>query len=496
MVVEDTASEGPGAPRESLDPIWDEPLPSQRIRLARGGAILLEPDGFRLIEPRGLKRSPFHHYESLTHVETTGRTLLIGTSSGLLLIRAMDFVDPAHGPEEARAALLRRLAARPDGTHRLAEMERVDALARTRRIAWVTWSLVLLCLLGTLLQLREPLVQQVGTFIPELFARGELWRGVSSHFLHAMPRFPIHLALNVGGLLVLGHLVERPLGPLRTLILLGCGGLGCILGIVLYDYPEVLGSSGLVAAFAGGLLALELRHPDALPARWRLPRRLFIGALIAQLVLDQLLGEMLAGGAHLGGFAGGYIAVWLLGRPSIEALQAPSLPDRLLAAAVGVIAVFGLLGGVPLARLDPGALERHASRLLDIPRQTHLAIHENAAAWFLATEGEPSPGDLGLAVALADRAVTSTGRRQPDYLDTLAEALFQAGDRLGALLTIDEAIRLMPQEPYFMEQRRRFLGQRDPEDRPPPPSSPRDRELPDDPEPDPIFDPEAPVLVI
>lgn len=496
MVLEDDESVGAAGSGEPLEAIWDEAPPSQRIRLARGGAILLEPDGFRVIEPRGLKRSPFHHYESLTHVETTGRMLLIGTSSGLLLIRAMDFVDPAHGPEEARTALLRRLAARPDGAHRLAEMERVDALARRRRIAWVTWSVVLLCVIGTLLQLREPLVQQVGTFIPELFARGELWRGVTSHFLHAMPRLPIHLALNVGGLLVLGHLIERPLGPWRTLILLGAGGLGCILGIVLYDYPEVLGSSGLVAAFAGGLLALELRHPDALPARWRLPRRLFIGALIAQLVLDQLLGEMLAGGAHLGGFAGGYVAVWLLGRPSVEALEAPSQRDRFLAAAVAVIAIFGLLGGIPLARLDPGALERHASRLLDIPSQAHLAIHENAAAWFLATEGEPSPEDLGLAVALADRAVTSTGRRQPDYLDTLAEALFQAGDRLGALLAIDEAIRLMPHEPYFIEQRRRFLGQRDPEDRPPPPGSPRDREAPDGPEPDPIFDPDAPALVI
>jgi len=67
---------------------------------------------------------------------------------------------------------------------------------------------------------------------------------------------------------------------------------------------------------------------------------------------------------------------------------------------------------------------------------------------------------------------------------------------MGALITIDEAIRLMPQEPYFVEQRRRFLGQRDPEDRPPPPGSSRDREAPDGREPDPIFDPDAPALVI
>jgi hypothetical protein len=56
-------------------------------------------------------------------------------------------------------------------------------------------------------------------------------------------------------------------------------------------------------------------------------------------------------------------------------------------------------------------------------------------------------------------------------LDTLAEALFQSGDRLGALLMIEEAIRLQPREPYYHEQRRRFIGERDAADRPPPPGS-------------------------
>ena len=45
------------------------------------------------------------------------------------------------------------------------------------------------------------------------------------------------------------------------------------------------------------------------------------------------------------------------------------------------------------------------------------------------------------------------------------------GDRVGAVLTIDEAIRLAPQERYFFEQRRRFTGERAAEDRPEPPGS-------------------------
>ena len=88
--------------------------------------------------------------------------------------------------------------------------------------------------------------------IAELFVRGELWRGVTSHLLHAVPAFPIHLGINLLGLLALGHLVERPLGSARTAIVLGLGAVGSTVGVLLYDYPEVLGASGLVAALAGG----------------------------------------------------------------------------------------------------------------------------------------------------------------------------------------------------------------------------------------------------
>ena len=85
----------------------------------------------------------------------------------------------------------------------------------------------------------------------------------------------------------------------------------------------------------------------------------------------------------------------------------------------------------------------------------------------------------------------------PDFLDTLAEALFQAGDRLGALIAIDEAIRLMPGERYFQEQRRRFTGERPADDRPPPPGTdfeaPAPLEEPFDPH---SIDPAAPILTI
>ena len=43
---------------------------------------------------------------------------------------------------------------------------------------------------------------------------------------------------------------------------------------------------------------------------------------------------------------------------------------------------------------------------------------------------------------------------------------FQLGHRDAAVAAIDEAILREPEEDYYREQRRRFLGERDREDRP------------------------------
>jgi membrane associated rhomboid family serine protease len=338
------------------------------------------------------------------------------------------------------------------------------------------------------------MVEQIGALIPDLFARGEFWRAVTAHFIHGLSPapgllrsvigdgagLPFHLAINVGGLLVLGNLVERPLGAWRTAIVVACGGIGTVVGVIFGGYDEVIGASGLVSAFAGAILAVELNYPASIPSYWRLPRRLFIAAIVLQfLVIDQLLSSYVAGGAHIGGFVGGFLAAWLLGRPSFESLMPTSRLRRSTYFAI-VVLIVGLLGALPLTRHDMGALERHAVRLLNTPERQGLYRHENAAAWFIATDGGASPLGLELAVALADRAVVSTGGMHPGILDTLAEALFQSGNRLGALLTIDEAIRLMPNEVYFIEQRRRFTGERPADDRPPPPGSKIEGENPFD----------------
>lgn len=456
---------------------------SQRIRLVKGGAILLEDAGFRVVAARGWRRSPIHPYASLTHLCLANRALLIGTTGGLIVVRTQDFADPERGPAAARDGLIARLAERPEGRAVLRAMARVEDLSTRKHPLYALWATIALCLVGTAFQLADPLIDQVGAFVPELFARGESWRAITAHFLHALPAepgiiaawipglrgLPIHLAINVGGLFVLGPLVERPLGSWRTTLLLILAGVGTVVGILLAGHHEVMGASGLVAGLAGAILALELHFPESLPSDWRLPRRFFVMAVVLQFgVIDPLLRSFIAGGAHLGGFVGGYAAAWWLGAADLDS---PGFVSRLRFAALCGLASLaaGAIGIVPLARHDQPALERHAARLLDAPSAPHLLFHENAAAWFISTEPDPTATGLELAVALADRAVVTTERLHPGILDTLAEALFQSGDRVGAILTIDEAITLAPAERYFIEQRRRFTGERAADDRPPQP---------------------------
>ena len=212
--------------------------------------------------------------------------------------------------------------------------------------------------------------------------------------------------------------------------------------------------------------------------------------------------------------------VQLLGRGGVVALPegGEALDQRQAGLAGPACRLAAALGGVAVGLADPlhllqavGAQVGHDG--VPVVEGVELAVGVlvpgpgdllPARAEVLAQEVEAPEQGRGVdqvegdgAPVLADRAVVGTGRANPGILDTLAEALFQSGNRLGALLTIDEAIRLVPHERYFLEQRRRFTGERAAEDRPPPPDSDVWREDPGEggAEPPPI-DPQAPTLTI
>jgi len=264
---------------------------------------------------------------------------------------------------------------------------------------------------------------------------------------------------------------------MRTALVAGLAALGATCAGLLADYDALVGASGIVAGFAGALLWLELRLPERLPSQWRIPRRPFIAALLADAALP-LFVPAIAGAAHLGGFAAGAVAVALVTGPNLR--RDPLRP----AATVAVALVFALaaasIGSAARLLLGGAAWETHAKRLLALEDAPILIL--NDAAWLIATGRTPTPKALAEARELAQRAVAETGRQDPNLLDTLAEVQFQSGDVAGAVETIDEALALAPNESYityFTEQRRRFNGERDREDRPAPPVGPFFDSVPD-----------------
>lgn len=440
------------------------------------GTIALHATGFR--HPRSPRNSSdgFTSYADLTHLALGRRALRIGTRRGLVLVARNSFASP-DAAEALLRALIERIAREPAGAVQMARMAEIEETARNAARPVATRVLVLACLAGFILQAwLGPGVHHAGFFSWQLAARGEPWRLVTANLLHAGLG---HFAMNALCLIVLGGLLERTIGSMRTTLVAGLAALGATLAGLLVGYDAMVGASGIVAGFAGALLWLELRLPERLPAQWRIPRRPFIAALLLDAALPLVVPEI-AGAAHVGGFAAGALAASLVTGPELR--REPLRP----AATVAVALVLALAGAsiASAARLFLGgaAWEGHAKRLLELDTAPILIL--NDAAWLIATDGTPTQKALDEARELAQRAVSETGRQDPNLLDTLAEVQFQSGDDEAAVETIEEAIALVPGVPYFEEQRRRFTGERDRNDRPAPPEGSIFESSP--PEPDPI----------
>jgi len=442
------------SPREVFA-LWDDPQ-----------GFVVEADGLR--HPSSPRRGRRIHTrtEDLTHVATTDRYLWIGTRRGVHMVPRWRFVD-GQAPERAVLALRSRVGECSDGAERLARMARVDALADAPGGLWATRTLAVLCVAVYALQLLGgPNVFISAYFSPILFADGDLWRAATANLLHG---FFLHLVFNVFGLVVAGRIVERALGASRTIVLMGAAAVASMVASGLAGQGAVVGASGIVFGLVGGVLWLEIGCAARLPAWWRFPRSVLMVVLVA-LALDVGLGfalDFVAGEAHVGGFAAGLLVAAALTR-GVELGPGESRAVRRAAAAVaGVAGISVLAAAVPL--LGEGDFTaRHAMRLVSIPGVSPEELNNHA--WLIAVDPEANTEQMNAALQLAERAVAETGRREPTMLDTLAEVQFQLGWAVRAVDTIDEAIARAPRQSYYREQRRRFTGERDADDRPPDPA--------------------------
>jgi membrane associated rhomboid family serine protease len=417
------------------------------------------------LKRRGLETS-FVPFAELTHVEATAWGAWLATRRTTLVIRRRQFVRERDA-DALIQAVLEGLADEPGGEQQLARIRDVAQHAQRPQPRRATSALVALCLGVFALQFWDPFATQVALFIPDLVSAGEWWRITTANLLHDLALIPVHLIINMLCLLAFGLMVERPLGAIRTFLVMAVGGLGAMAGCAVAGYNQVLGASGVVAGLVGGAVWLEFNESERLPAWWRIPRRLFVAVLLLQGALDLVL-PFIAAAAHFGGLLAGYAVMPFAARGALEREQ-PNREQRYVAAALALVVLASLVSAGQLIRREPYALANHGRHLMTLQNVHPQALNE--LAWRMVTESEPDSGALVVAGQLAERAVEKTRRQDPNVLDTLAEVLFLAGDDQAAVAVIDEAIFLAGTEVYFREQRRRFTGERAADDRPDPPTS-------------------------
>lgn len=153
---------------------------------------------------------------------------------------------------------------------------------------------------GSISGASGPLSTWGATYGP-LVAQGEWFRLVTGGFLHAGP---LHLAMNMFLLWLLGQALEPALGRSQFVALYVVSLLGGSLGVMLVDpAAPTVGASGAVFGLMGALTVLQMRAGHN-------PWRSGIGTLI---VLNLVITFMVPGisiGGHVGGLVAGALAAW------------------------------------------------------------------------------------------------------------------------------------------------------------------------------------------
>jgi rhomboid protease GluP len=168
---------------------------------------------------------------------------------------------------------------------------------------------------------------RLGALFPPDVRAGQWWRLGASLFLHWGP---LHLAMNMLALWILGPFAEFALGFRRFLLvylLAGIGSMGAVMTFASGPHGEQLavGASGCIMGLVGATGALMLRgwvREKALAAR----RRLIAMALVIgmQTMFDALIPQV-SMTAHLSGALFGFVATLLLrNKLAVEARNQPA----------------------------------------------------------------------------------------------------------------------------------------------------------------------------
>lgn len=163
-------------------------------------------------------------------------------------------------------------------------------------------------------------------------ADGELWRIVTSAFLHGSP---MHLGFNLWALWVFGKPLEEAVGRLKFVLIYLAGLFGGSLAVLAFNFSTpTLGASGAVLGCAGALAAL-------LWARGIKIWQTSLGFIfLLNLGLPLLPGTNISFWGHFGGMVAGAIAGWLL--YMVPSQRRDLSPGLLIGAGVALCAVLGV----------------------------------------------------------------------------------------------------------------------------------------------------------
>ena len=180
-----------------------------------------------------------------------------------------------------------------------------------------------------------------------LVADGDIWRLVTSIFLHANL---LHLVLNGWALYVLGRNLEAFYGAWRFLALFLLSGVAGAICSAMLSHAISVGASGGVFGLLGASVVFAFRWRALLPGR---VTRVMGTALLPWVALNLVLGVVIPRidiAAHLGGLAGGaLLALVLVPDTMSEARGRTPAPPRFVASlCVSLLATSFLAAGANL----------------------------------------------------------------------------------------------------------------------------------------------------
>ena len=154
------------------------------------------------------------------------------------------------------------------------------------------------------------LLLRYGASVNVLVYNGEMWRLLSSIFLHGGIA---HLLLNMYSLYNLGNLTERIFGSTRFVFIYFVSGLFGNLVSTLLTSPNSqifsVGASGAIFGLVGAILYLGMRSPQFFK---KVAGTQFLIVVVANLVIGQMT-PYIDNLAHIGGMVGGFLASWAIG---------------------------------------------------------------------------------------------------------------------------------------------------------------------------------------